>query len=94
MTASLPKRNAAHVPFLGFGIGLRTVHYDEIRQLTDTTAGIDWFGSVATGLDAVGEIDTNKITIGAPGLGGPEIIGTEPGYPGLPGVAQRALSLP
>jgi len=56
--------------------------------------GVLLYSSVATGLDAVGEIDTNKITIGAPGLGGPEIIGTEPGYPGLPGVAQRALSLP
>jgi hypothetical protein len=56
--------------------------------------GVLLYSSVATGLDPVGEVDTNKITVGVPGVGGPEIIGTEPGYPGLPGVAQRALSLP
>lgn len=47
MTASSPKRNAANVPFLGFGIGLRTVHYDEIRELPAGTTEIDWFEAIS-----------------------------------------------
>lgn len=58
------------------------------------SVGVLLYSSIAVGLDTIGSVDTNSVVTGQPGLGGPEITGSEPGYPGLPGVSSRVLTLP
>ena len=44
MAQSPPSKNAANVPFLGFGLGLRTPHYAEISE---HAVGVDWFEAIS-----------------------------------------------
>lgn len=44
MAQSPPPKNAANVPFLGFGLGLRTPHYAEIRE---GAVAVNWFEAIS-----------------------------------------------